>query len=240
MRIGMLTARERVLCTASAVAAMALMRLWDRVVTPVLFARRQRWRAKVAGEPCILDTAITTVALFRRGGVALMNKDVAGAGLPAYVVEYVEKLLIARGADQAFRTKVELVNYKKMMVHMQKGLEEVEANLSVFAAVAHCGPQETDKDKRKDAARLAKELDECRGSLHVVRDVRTWTAAICKVSRFPSAERMFIASDAGISKLPPQMSAQGGLQRRLDDLRSLVHNYTPSILQVIHLHGWPG
>ena len=234
-----LTARERVLCLASAAAGIALVRLWDHLVEPALFARRQRRRALAAGEPCILDTKVTTVALFRRGGVALMNKDLAGAGLPAYVVEYVKKLLIARGADQAFRTKVELVNYKKVMVHMQKQLEEIEANLSVFAAVAYCGPQETDKDKRKAAARLAKELDECRGSLHVVRDVRKWTAAICKVPRFPSTVRMFIASDASITKLPPEMSAQGGLQHRVDDLRALIENSTPNVLATIQDQGWP-
>jgi len=78
-----------------------------------------------------------------------------------------------------------------------------------------------------------------RGGLHVVRDVRTWTSAICKVPRFPSTERMFIASDAGISKLPAEMSAQGGLARRVDDLRALVEAYTPSILETIQEHGWP-
>jgi len=159
-----LSGRERALCCASAALAVALVRLWDRLAAPVLFARRQRRRAAAAGEPCILDTSVATVALFRRGGVALINKDVAGAGLPAHVVEFIRKLLIARGADQAFRTKVELVNYKKMMMHMQKHLEEIEANLSVFAAVAYAGPQETEKDKRKRAARLAKELDECRSA----------------------------------------------------------------------------
>ena len=32
-------------------------------------------------------------------------------------------------------------------------------------------------------AQLAKALDECRGMLHAVRDVRTSTAAVCKVHR---------------------------------------------------------
>jgi len=41
-----------------------------------------------------------------------------------------------------------------------------------------------------------------------------------------------IHSDAGIAKLPPEMRAQGGLQRRVDDLRLLVESSTPSILQV--------
>jgi hypothetical protein len=234
-----LSGREQALCLISGAVAVFGVHLWGCIVTPMLFARRQRDRALAACEPCILDTSVSTVALFRRGGLALIDKDLAGSGLPAYVVDYVHKLLIARGADQAFRTKVELVNYKKMMVHMQKALEEIEANLSVFSAVSYCGPQETDKGRRKAGAHLAKELDELRGILHVVRDVRTWTAAICKVPRFPSTERMFIASDAGISKLPPEMSAQGGLQRRVDDLRALVEATTPNILNAISVHGWP-
>ena len=231
----MLSRRE----LAAAVAGAVLVRLWDAYVAPVLFARRQRRRALVAGEPCILDTGEATVARFRRGGVTLMHQDLAGAGLAPHVVDFVTKLLVARGADQAFRTKVELVNYKKVMVHMQKACEELEANLSVFAAVTYCGPQEGDKDKRKTAARLAKELDELRGVLHVVRDVRTWTAAICKVPRFPSTARMFIAGDDGITRLPPEMHAQGGLQRRVDDFRKLVDACTPSIMQAIDKAGWP-
>ena len=97
----LMSRREGVLCTVSAAVAVALIRLWDRLVTPALFSRRQRQRAIAMGEPCVLDTAITTVASFRRGGVALINKDVVGAGFPRYVTDFFEKLLIARGADQA-------------------------------------------------------------------------------------------------------------------------------------------
>ena len=111
-----LTLRERALCAASAALAMALVRLWDRSIAPILFARRQRQLARAAGEPCVLDTSPSTVALFRRGGVALITKDIERAGLPPHVVNFMQKLLIARGADQAFRTKAELVNYKKMMI----------------------------------------------------------------------------------------------------------------------------
>eukprot|EP00961_Rhodomonas_salina_P222335 3006656-Rhodomonas_salina.2 len=102
----------------------------------------------------------------------------AATRLPQHVVEYFGQLLIARGADQAFRTKMELVNFKKVprslafaiaavafrvpvAQHFQKQLEEIESNLSVFAAIAYCdpsNPEAADKEARKHAAKLAKEV----------------------------------------------------------------------------------
>jgi hypothetical protein len=72
------------------------------------------------------------------------------------------------------------------MLHLQQQLERVEADLSVFAAVFFTRGGE-DLEASRRSARLAKQLDECRGVLHVVRDVRTWTAAICKVRAAPAA-----------------------------------------------------
>ena len=96
---GPLSARELALCASSAAVAVVLVRLWDRAIVPILFAQRQRQRALAAGEPCILDTTVSTVALFRRGGVALIKRDIEGAGLPPHVVDYVNKLLIARVSE---------------------------------------------------------------------------------------------------------------------------------------------
>lgn len=46
--------------------------------------------------------------------------------MPNHFIEYVQALLIARGADQAFRTKSELVNFKKVVLHLQNMFEEAE------------------------------------------------------------------------------------------------------------------
>lgn len=195
-----------------------------------------------SGEPSVLDVSPSNVAAYRRGGVALIMKDLKVSGLPQHVVEYFGQLLIARGADQAFRTKMELVNFKKVAQHFQKQLEEIESNLSVFAAIAYCdpsNPEAADKEARKHAAKLAKELDECRGCLHAVRETRTWTAAICKVPRFPSTSRLFVASDAQISLLPPEMTAPGGLMRRVSDFSRTVEESTDKTMAVIARHGWP-
>ena len=97
-----------------ALASILALRVWDWFVEPHLFEARLRTVAKLAGEPCVLDVSPTTAALFRRGGMALICRDLCMSGMPGYLRRYIEALMIARGADQAFRTKVELVNYKKV------------------------------------------------------------------------------------------------------------------------------
>ena len=186
----------------------------------------------------------------------MIGKDLRASGLPAHVCDFVECLLVARGADQAFRTKTELINYKKVetmrvlpslvtyflqvIQHMQKHMEKLEAELSVLAAIAYAAEEDPDVHPRpRSFQKIAQKLDECRGSLHVLRDVRTWTAAICKISRFPSDERMFVAGDAFISRLPAAMSEQGGLNFRLRSLSRFVQNNKEESLQVIQQLGWP-
>jgi hypothetical protein len=90
------------------------VRFWDWYIAPALWNERIRQLASTAGEPCVLDVSPTTAPLFKRGGMALIMKDLKESGLSEQIQEYLRCLLIARGADQAFRTKVELVNYKKV------------------------------------------------------------------------------------------------------------------------------
>jgi hypothetical protein len=108
------------------------------------------------------------------------------------------------------RTKTELVNYKKVMLHLQRSFEEAESDLAVFGAILFAGDGSDDgggggeschKTFRRRQVKLSQELDTLRGMLHVIRSVRSSTSIICKTSRFPptnasTAARMFIASGA--------------------------------------------
>jgi hypothetical protein len=98
----------------SAAIGVITVRIWDWYIAPVLWNEKIRQVARTAGEPCVLDVSPTTAPLFKRGGMALIMKDIKDSGLSKHIQEYLRCLLIARGADQAFRTKVELVNYKKV------------------------------------------------------------------------------------------------------------------------------
>ena len=112
------------------------------------------------------------------------------------------------------RTKTELVNYKKVMLHLQRSFEEAESDLAVFGAIlfaendsvggedGRCSSaNDGHKTSRRKQVKLSQELDTLRGMLHVIRNVRSSTSIICKTSRFlpPNAStsaRMFIASGA--------------------------------------------
>jgi hypothetical protein len=105
-----------------------------------------------------------------------------------------------------------LVNYKKVMLHLQRSFEEAESDLAVFGAIlfsgdgsigGDCGNSQSaidvDKASRRRQVKLSQELDALRGMLNVIRSVRSSTSIICKTSRFPPSDastsaRMFIAS----------------------------------------------
>jgi hypothetical protein len=105
------------------------------------------------------------------------------------------------------------VNYKKVMLHLQRSFEEAESDLAVFGAILFAGDGSSDggvassasnsndghKISRRRQVKLSQELDSLRGMLHVIRSVRSCTSTICKTSRFPppnasTSARMFIAS----------------------------------------------
>jgi hypothetical protein len=121
------------------------------------------------------------------------------------------------------RTKTELVNYKKVMLHLQRSFEQAESDLAVFGAILFSGDGDgslnaghsngVDKAFRRRQVKLSQELDTLRGMLHVIRSVRASTSSICKTSRFPppnasTSARMFIAS--GLRRAAAAQSCSNG------------------------------
>jgi hypothetical protein len=188
-------------------------------------------RPSILRDPVHPDAPIPSVFL----------QDLRASCLPTHVVEFFDALLIARGVDQAFRTKIELVNFKKVVLHLQNLFEAAESELSVFSAMLYV-PHDSEgstKEARKRDVQILKDLDECRGMLHVLREVRTWTAAICKVPRYPTQERLFIASDSEIRSIPVEMGAAGGLKGRLDALQRKVAARASEFKKMVDEQGWP-
>lgn len=64
---------------------------------------RMRRGARMRGEPCVLDVAPTNAAEYRRGGCDMIVQDFIEAGASDWAVNALRCILIARGADQAFR-----------------------------------------------------------------------------------------------------------------------------------------
>ncbi len=128
--------QNRISFIAAAAFGILSIRIWDHLIAPLIWKARIRRLALTAGEPCAFDISPTTAPLFKRGGMALILKDIKDAGVPNHIREYFRCLLIARGADQAFRTKVELVNYKKVFLCTDLCIGHIK--LGFFATLLSC------------------------------------------------------------------------------------------------------
>jgi len=64
---------------------------------------RMRSGASSRGEPCVLDVSATNAAEFRRGGCDMIVRDFVEAGASEWAANALRCILVARGADQAFR-----------------------------------------------------------------------------------------------------------------------------------------
>jgi hypothetical protein len=64
---------------------------------------RMRRGARARGEPCVLDVCATNAAEYRRGGCDMIVRDFIEAGASEWAVDALRCILVARGADQAFR-----------------------------------------------------------------------------------------------------------------------------------------
>jgi hypothetical protein len=66
---------------------------------------RLRCCARDRGEPCVLDVCEANAAEYRRGGCDMIIRDFVEAGACQWTVNALRCILIARGADQAFRCR---------------------------------------------------------------------------------------------------------------------------------------
>mmetsp|Transcript_38633 Transcript_38633/g.60267 ORF Transcript_38633/g.60267 Transcript_38633/m.60267 type:complete len:117 (+) Transcript_38633:184-534(+) len=81
-------------CFASATAAVLAVKAWDRFIGPKLWERALRRSCAGGEEPCILDVSESNVASFRRGGVALIKKDLLNSQVPQHLIHFFECLLV--------------------------------------------------------------------------------------------------------------------------------------------------
>ncbi len=66
---------------------------------------RMRRGARSRGEPCVLDVCATNAAEYRRGGCDMIVRDFIEAGASEWAANALRCILVARGADQAFRCR---------------------------------------------------------------------------------------------------------------------------------------
>jgi hypothetical protein len=101
----------------------------------------------------------------------------------------VAALCIAHGVPSAFELRVELVNYKKVMLHLFNESTVVEKDLRQMSALLHV-PLEPGAATAESQARysaLSAMVMDCKGSRTVLQDARVFVKTICTLNRHPAA-----------------------------------------------------
>jgi hypothetical protein len=122
-------------------------------------------------EPCVLDVHPDTMLNYKQGKFEPIIEDLRAAGLPEHLVDYVEKLLIARGVLKAFLVREELVNYKKVLKHFIHQYEEVEAELRRYAAVVYRDRYDGTDDEKFALTAMQRSIQLARGCSHILKCV---------------------------------------------------------------------
>ncbi|CAK0819958.1 unnamed protein product [Prorocentrum cordatum] len=123
-------------------------------------------------------------------------------GLPRTVLDLLGTLAVR----EAFRVREELVNYKKVLLHVhQRGLD-VERRLAQLASFFHEERERCDGGFSRPSERRAKITDarmECKGRCEATYDARLLGKALCGLPRHPS-------SAAGAARLAALLAARRG------------------------------
>jgi len=162
---------------------------------------REEWEKHVRAEasrlggPCVLDANADNMQKYAQGSFELVKKDLAILDDQAEI-SAVCAACEAVGVLDAFAVRRELINYKKVCLHMMHRIQGTERKLSRLATfyfrdvqVAEIKRGESRKagefEHGERYTALAKALQRCRGLLLAVRDARDLAKSICCVPRQP-------------------------------------------------------
>ena len=144
-------------------------------------------RSRIAG-PDVLAVTPDNILSYCCGTWTLVEKDIV-AVLPPALAKTVLDLLGTLGVREAFRVREELVNYKKVLLHVhQRGLD-VERRLAQLASFFHEERERCDGGFSRHSARRAKITDarmECKGRCEATYNARLLGKALCGLPRRPS------------------------------------------------------
>ncbi|CAK0819959.1 unnamed protein product [Prorocentrum cordatum] len=161
-------------------------------------------RSRIPG-PDVLAVTPDNILSYCCGNWALVEKDIV-AVLPQALARTVLDLLGTLAVREAFRVREELVNYKKVLLHVhQRGLD-VERRLAQLASFFHEERERCDGGFSRPSERRAKITDarmECKGRCEATYDARLLGKALCGLPRHPS-------SAAGAARLAALLAARRG------------------------------
>lgn len=137
--------------------------------------------------PCVVDVSEENILCYGVGDWTLIDRDLRAA----FGEEVAEQLATCLHEPVAASLAVrrELINYKKLCLHMwQRGLV-VEKDLRQLASFFYCDliNDEPPLEKRARYATLSSSMNECHGAVVALHDARYFGKAICNLPRHPKS-----------------------------------------------------
>jgi hypothetical protein len=142
---------------------------------------------------CALDLTLENVADFEYGRWQLVGRDLgelqAAGAMPPRMGATVRRVCAAHRVGAAFDLRVELVNYKKVVLHLFNEGGVVEKDLRQLSALLHCplADGSAPRPAQRAYAALAAAVMDAKGSRTAMQDARVFTKTICTISRHPAA-----------------------------------------------------
>ncbi|CAL1142046.1 unnamed protein product [Cladocopium goreaui] len=138
--------------------------------------------AEVPG-PCVLDLSEENILSFGQGDWSLVERDIRAAfssDLADLILNCFKDVV-----QTCLAVRRELINYKKLCLHMWQAGAAVEKDLRQLASFFYC---ELVNGKAPDARRqryveIANAFNECRGAVAAIFDARHFSKAICALPR---------------------------------------------------------
>ena len=159
------------------------------------FAATVRQQAGQHRGLCALDLTVENVADFEYGKWALAERDLreltASGALPAHVAATLRRVCASHRAAAAFDLRVELVNYKKVVLHLFNEGGVIEKDLRQLTALLHCPltPGSAPPDAQRAYTSLASAVMDAKGSRTAMQDARVFTKTICTIWRHPASRK---------------------------------------------------
>jgi len=147
-------------------------------------------RARIPG-PSVLDASSENILSYCCGSWTLIQRDVT-AVLDEKLAQSALALLGSLGVCEAFRLREELVNYKKVLLHVhQQGLS-VERSLCQLASFFHEERVKCDGGFSRPSTRrgeIADAVMQCKGRCEATYDARQIGKLLCNLPRHPEKGR---------------------------------------------------
>jgi hypothetical protein len=138
---------------------------------------------------CVLDVAVANIGEFEQGRLALVLDEFAHAAVPPAAARRAAALLAEHCVSDALRMRRELINFKKVMLHVHAAVVELDRELRRAAAVLYCKLSTACAVDRERYSSVAAALAGLQGVALAASGGRRFTKAVCTIHRHPDAPR---------------------------------------------------